>query len=272
MRLLIFIGLLFFASMHLAFSQDGASYVRKGNREFDKGKFYEAELEYRKAMQQAGNSTKAQFNLGGALFRQEKYDETLKNYAALAERTDVSPELRASALYNLGNTLFKQEHFKESAEAYKQALRLNPGAKDIKYNLSAALRKLQQDQQNQQNQNKDQNQENKNEQQKQDQKGGGEGSQQNNQDNNEKNNQNNNNENQQQNQQQGKEQGNNKDSQQKQQQGSEGQQQNDKATGMTQENAAQLLKALENQEGALQEKVQKAKAKARAKTKTDKDW
>ena len=231
-----------------AFSQDGANYVRKGNKEFKKRNFYEAELEYRKAMQQEENSTKAQFNLGDALFRQEKYDEALKNFGALSERTDASPELKASSLYNLGNSFFKQQHYRESVEAYKQALRLEPGAKDIKYNLSAALRKLQQ-QENQQNQNKDQNQQDNKDQ------------------NNDKGQQ------QQQNQEQGKEQQNKDQSQQKQQQGNEEQQKkNDKGAAMSQEDAAQLLKALENQESALQAKVQKAKAKAGAKKKTDKDW
>lgn len=259
-----------------AFSQDGANYVRKGNKEFKKGNFYEAELEYRKAIQQEENSTKAQFNLGDALFRQEKYDEALKNFGALSERTDAPPELKASSLYNLGNSFFKQQHYRESVEAYKQALRLEPGAKDIKYNLSAALRKLQQ-QENQQNQNKDQNQQQNKDQQNQDQKnGGGEGDDQKNQDQNQQGNKDQNNDKgqqQQQNQEQGKEQQNKDQSQQKQQQGNEEQQKkNDKGAAMSQEDAAQLLKALENQESALQAKVQKAKAKVGAKKKTDKDW
>ena len=251
--------------IQVAFPQEGANHVRKGNKEFDKGNFYEAELEYRKAMQQGENSTKAQFNLGDALFQQEKYDEALKNFGALSERTDASQELKASALYNLGNSFFKQQHYRESVEAYKQALRLDPGARDIKYNLSAALRKLQQ-QEKQQNQNKDQQNKDQN-------NGGGEGNDSKNQEQNDQDNkEQKNDKEQQQKQEQGKEQKNKNQSQQKQQQGNEEQKKNDKGAAMSQEDAAQLLKALENQESALQAKVQKAKAKAGAKKKTDKDW
>ena len=259
--------------IQVAFPQEGANHVRKGNKEFDKGNFYEAELEYRKAMQQEENSTKAQFNLGDALFQQEKYDEALKNFGALSERTDASQELKASALYNLGNSFFKQQHYRESVEAYKQALRLDPSARDIKYNLSAALRKLQQ-QEKQQNQNKDQNQQQNKDQQNKDQNnGGGEGKDPKNQERNDQDNkEQNNDKEQQQKQEQGKEQKNKNQSQQKQQQGNEEQKKNDKGAAMSQEDAAQLLKALENQESALQAKVQKAKAKAGAKKKTDKDW
>lgn len=241
-------------------AQREAPFVRKGNKEYEAGRFYQAELEYRKAMEQAENSTKAQFNLGGALYKQEKYDEALKSYGALSERTDVSESLRASSLYNLGNSLYKKEQYRESVAAYKEALRLQPGAKDIKYNLSAALRKLQEQQQQQNN--KDQNQQDQQQKDNQDQQQGGQDK------------------NQQQNQDQ-KEQEGGKDQQQKQQNKSdqkgdpknqEGQQQKGKAATMSQEDAEQLLKALENQENALQAKIQKEKAKVAPRVKTDKDW
>ena len=242
-------------------AQREAPFVRKGNKEYEAGRFYQAELEYRKAMEQAENSTKAQYNLGGALYKQEKYDEALKSYGALSERTDVSESLRASSLYNLGNSLYKKEQYRESVAAYKEALRLQPGAKDIKYNLSAALRKLQEQQQQQQN-NKDQNQQDQQQKDNQDQEQGGQDK------------------NQQQNQDQ-KEQEGGKDQQQQQQNKSdqkgdpknqEGQQQKGKAATMSQEDAEQLLKALENQENALQAKIQKEKAKVAPRVKTDKDW
>jgi aerotolerance-related exported protein len=267
MRAFMLACALLLVAVELSFAQKDASYIRKGNSEFGKGKFYEAELEYRKALEQDGSSTKAQFNLGGALFRQEKLDESLKSFSTIAERNDVTEAVRASSLYNLGNILFKQEHYKESVEAYKHALRLDPGAEDIKYNLSAALRKLK-EQENQQNQNKDQNQDQNNDNQ-QDKNSGGEGDnkQENNQDKNNQNNANNNDK--QQNQGDNKEQ-NKKGGTDQQQQGAQGQQK--ERAGMTQEEAAQLLKALENQENALQAKIQKEKAKSAKKTKQEKDW
>ena len=274
-RLLI---LLFFAWVCGAagMAQEGAGFIRRGNKEFQAGKYYDSELEYRKALEVDGASPKAQFNLGGALYKQEKYDEALGSYKELAGREGVSDEVRASALYNLGNALYQQKQYAQSVGAYKEALRLNPGAKDIKYNLSAALRMLQQ-QQNQQDKQQDKQQDQKNQdqqnkdQQKQDQ--------QQNQDKNQQQGQDQQGQNQEQKDQQQKDQGSNQEQQGKQdskqnpQQGKQdGKSQPQKGASMSQEDAAQLLKALENQENALQAKVQKAKAKARARAKTDKDW
>ncbi len=49
------------------------------------------------------------------------------------------PGLAAPAWYNLGNALYRQQRFQESAEAYKQALRIDPGEIDYKHNLELAL-------------------------------------------------------------------------------------------------------------------------------------
>lgn len=297
-RLLI---LLFFAWVCGAagMAQEGAGFIRRGNKEFQAGKYYDSELEYRKALEVDGASPKAQFNLGGALYKQEKYDEALGSYKELAGREGVSDEVRASALYNLGNALYQQKQYAQRVASYKEALRLNPGAKDIKYNLSAALRMLQQqqnqqdkqqDQKNQDQQNKDQqkqDQQNKDQQQNQDknqQQDQQNKDQQQNQDKNQQQGQDQQGQNQeqkdqQQKDQQQKDQGSNQEQQGKQdskqspQQGKQdGKSQPQKGASMSQEDAAQLLKALENQENALQAKVQKAKAKARARAKTDKDW
>lgn len=286
-RLLI---LLFFAWVCGAagMAQEGAGFIRRGNKEFQAGKYYDSELEYRKALEVDGASPKAQFNLGGALYKQEKYDEALGSYKELAGREGVSDEVRASALYNLGNALYQQKQYAQSVGAYKEALRLNPGAKDIKYNLSAALRMLQQqqnqqdkqqDQKNQDQQNKDQQKQDQQQNQDKNQQQDQQNKDQQNQDKNQQQGQDQQGQNQEQKDQQQKDQGSNQEQQGKQdskqtpQQGKQdGKSQPQKGASMSQEDAAQLLKALENQENALQAKVQKAKAKARARAKTDKDW
>lgn len=286
-RLLI---LLFFAWVCGAagMAQEGAGFIRRGNKEFQAGKYYDSELEYRKALEVDGASPKAQFNLGGALYKQEKYDEALGSYKELAGREGVSDEVRASALYNLGNALYQQKQYAQSVGAYKEALRLNPGAKDIKYNLSAALRMLQQqqnqqdkqqDQKNQDQQNKDQQKQDQQQNQDKNQQQDQQNKDQQNQDKNQQQGQDQQGQNQEQQDQQQKDQGSNQEQQGKQdskqtpQQGKQdGKSQPQKGASMSQEDAAQLLKALENQENALQAKVQKAKAKARARAKTDKDW
>ncbi len=266
----VFLGILLLLLAFGALGQEAAKFLRKGNGEYKAGKYYEAELEYRKAQELDGASSKAQFNLGASLFQQEKYDEALKSFQGLAGRTDLDASVRASSLYNLGNTYFKQKQYKESLAAYKEALRLEPDSKDIKYNMSAALRKLQEEQQQDKK-----NQDNTENQDKKDKDKQGEGKDKQDDQNSDQNKDQKDKGQQDKDNKSNEDKDQNKEQQQQQskpQDGSQGQDRKEKST-MSQEDAAQLLKALENQESALQAKIQKEKAKAAAKVKkTDKDW
>ncbi|GAP42784.1 protein containing tetratricopeptide repeat [Lentimicrobium saccharophilum] len=159
---------------NLSFGQKENPFIRKGNKLYDKGKFNEAEIDYRKAMEVAPASAKSTFNLGNSLYRQENYEEAERNFmnaAGLLKPGDQAA--RAGALHNLGNTYLKAEKYQESVEAYKQALRLNPDDEDTRYNLAYAQRKLmqqqQQQQQQQKNNDKEDNRDEKNQQPQQDQ-------------------------------------------------------------------------------------------------------
>ena len=65
----------------LLFAQKEAPDVRKGNRAYHKEDYTEAEVNYHRALDKNDNSFESYFNLGDALFRQEKYSEALENYA-----------------------------------------------------------------------------------------------------------------------------------------------------------------------------------------------
>ena len=157
---------------------DFRSLVREGNRQYNTGKSEDAEKSYRRALDVNEKSNLATFNLGNALYRQQKFEEAAKEFESTASgMTDKTD--KALAYHNLGNSFLQQQKLKESIEAYKQALRNNPNDPDTKYNLSYALNLLkEQEQQQQQNQdnkddqdNKDQNdQQNQDQDQQQDQK------------------------------------------------------------------------------------------------------
>ena len=158
----------------LSYGQKENPFIRKGNKLYDNGKFNEAEIDYRKAMEVAPTSAKSTFNLGNSLYRQENYEEAERNFINAAGLLKPADQLaRAGALHNLGNTYLKAEKYQESVEAYKQALRLNPDDEDTRYNLAYAQRKLiqqqQQQQQQQQNNDKKDNKDEKNQQPQQDQ-------------------------------------------------------------------------------------------------------
>jgi Ca-activated chloride channel homolog len=152
-------------------AQSDASYFRKGNEQYNDGKYNEAEIQYRKGLEKNKDSWTGQYNLADALYKQEKYKEASVLLDSLAARTKNSKQL-ASVYHNLGNALMKEKAYEQSVEAYKKALKLNPEAEDSRYNLSYAykmLKKQQQQQQQQQNKEQEKKQDQKQEKQ-QDQK------------------------------------------------------------------------------------------------------
>ena len=222
------------------FAQKERKYIREGNREFEDGNFEDSEIAYRKAADLEKTKThKPAFNIGDALYKQEKYDDAASQFQSIAE-SELSKDEKAKVFHNLGNSFLQNNKLQESIEAYKNALRNNPNDLDTKYNLAYAQKKLQQQQQNQdqnKDQNKDQNQQDQNKDQNKDQ-------QDNNQD------------------QQNKQDQNKQDQNQEQQQ-----QQQPK---ISKEDAERILQALANDEKKTQQKVKEQKAAA--KVKVEKEW
>lgn len=233
MRSIFAIFLLLTISQGIA-AQNERKAIRQGIKAYDQGDFSEAEVQFRKAGDMEGPSFEADFNTGAALYGQEKYQETVKQYESLVQQSS-DPEELSKVWHNMGNSLLEASQYQASIEAYKNSLRLNPEDLDTKYNLAYARKKLQ-EQQQQQNQNQDQ--------QNQDQQD----KQQQNQDQ----------------QQQQDQQAQNQDQQQPQEQQA-------KPMEISKEDAERMLSAIQQQEKDVKEKVDKQKAVA-SKGKTEKDW
>jgi Ca-activated chloride channel homolog len=232
----ILILVLFFASAVLSFAQADKKFIRQGNRTYEKGKFPESEILYRKALDKNKESADALFNTGDALYKQKKYEEAGKqfdeNYSANEDK-----KKKSASLYNMGNSLLMANKVKESIDAYKGSLKLDPKNLQTKYNLAYAqdlLLKQQQQQQQQKDQDKKNQDKNQDKQKNKDQK-----------DKHDKKDQ----------------KQDNKDQQQQQQQDQ----------GISKEDAQRVLNALANDEKNVQEKVKLAKA-ANERVKTTKNW
>jgi len=149
-------------------AQGGRKYIRQGNKDYEKELYQESELLYRKSLDKDQSSYEANFNLGDALYKQEKYEDASRRFLDLADERKDNMEL-GRLYHNLGNSLLKGNRVQESIEAYKNALRNNPNDMDTKHNLAYAMNLLQEQQQSQQQQDQN-NQENKDQQdQEQDQ-------------------------------------------------------------------------------------------------------
>lgn len=224
-------------------AQNERKFVRQGNKYYlealkngesqDTVLFNKSEIEYRKALEKKPENNQWKFNMADAIYKQHKFEESAEKFKEIAERT-LDKVDKSRALHNLGNSLLMNNKIDESIDAYKEALRNNPGDLETKYNLLYAMdKKKQQQQQQQQQQNQDQNKD-KNKDQKKNQ------------------NQDQKDQNKDQNQQ-------NKDEQ-------------PQESKISKQNAEQMLQALENNEKKIQDKVKKMQALKAESRKVEKDW
>jgi tetratricopeptide (TPR) repeat protein len=220
----------------LTYAQSTRGLVNDGVELYNEKKFSDAEVNFKKGVDNDPENFEAKFNLGDAYYKQQRYDEALKSFqTALASARNDNEKARI--YHNIGNSFLKSQKIKESIAAYKESLKLNPNDQETKYNLSYALDKLKNQNQDQQQNNKDQNQNNEDKEQNKDQQ-----------------NQN------QQNQQK-------QDQQQQDQQ--QQQQQKQKEQEMSKKEAERILNALKDNEKDLQKQLRKIRGQ---RVKTEKDW
>ena len=207
-----------------SFAQREAADVRHGNRDYKKQDYTAAEVDYRRGLEANKNSYEAHYNLGDALFKQDKYPDAQAEFETAAKMLDKKEdkERYAKVMHNIGNCNFAQQQYDKAVAAYQESLRANPKDNDTRYNLVKAMEMLQQQQ-------KQQNQQQQNQDKKQDQQ-------------------------QQQEQQQ---------QEQQQQEQQDQQQQEMNENQMDKETAEQILQALEQDEQDTQEKLQRQQGKKR---------
>lgn len=240
-------------SSAVALAQTDRKEVRAGNRQFKKGNWQKAEIEYRKAQVKDSLSFAANYNLAGALYKENNFDEAGKS---LEKLKDVAPasEHAADYFYNLGNIAVQKKDWKAAVDAYKRSLLQNPDDLDAKENYAYAKQML------------------KNEEQ---QGGGGGNDQQNNQDQQQNQNNNDQDKNKDQNQDQDQDQKQNNDQNKDQNQGDQPKPQQGDGQGeakISPQQAQQMLKAVQAREKETQDKVNKEKAALLKSRQKEKNW
>lgn len=219
-------------------AQSVRSLINGGNDLYDQQKYTDAEVNYRKALDQERGIPQGHFNLGDALYKQGKFAEAAREYENALQKSQ-DKEAKAFAYYNIGNSLIKGQDVQNAIKAYIQALKLKPDDQETKHNLSYALRMLQQQQQQQQQKNDKKQQDNKQNQQNQ------------------------------QDQQKKQDQQQEQKQQQQQNQEQERQQASRQQKQISKEDAERILAVLKNSEKDVQKKL---RARQATRPKTEKDW
>ncbi len=239
-----------------AMAQVDKSDVRRGNRDFKKENWREAESDYMMAAVKDSLSVAANYNLANTLYREGDYAQALQTYQKVKE---VAPMSASSADYffNLGDAAIQQKDWQQAVDAFAQSLIRRPDDLEAKENFIYAKKMLQNQQQNQQqNQNNDQNNDQ-------------------NQDNDQNNDQNDDGKNDQdQNDDQNKDQNDdrNQDQQDGQDQNDRQQQSQGQQPKITPQAAQQMLQAIQAKEKETQDKVNKQKAEALKSRQKEKNW
>ena len=130
--------------------------LERGNRHFREGRFREAVEAYQAALAGGADGPVLRYNLGTALLRLGRYAEAEEHLRAAMDV--VEPETREWVYYNLGQRFLEDARgqgdpeatvalYDAAVEAYRQALRLQPGDADAKWNYELALRERDEQQQ-----------------------------------------------------------------------------------------------------------------------------
>jgi Ca-activated chloride channel family protein len=136
----IFLSLLLLKSASI-WSQKNEKMIIEGNKLFMQQQYAEAANAFNKALSISPGDLTAKYNLATTLYRQGKWDEAATIYTEIAADANKA-DLRSKAFYNNGVILTKQKKLEESIEAYKNALRQNPGDAEARENLQKALLEL----------------------------------------------------------------------------------------------------------------------------------
>jgi tetratricopeptide (TPR) repeat protein len=123
--------------------------IREGNKLYNKEQFTEAEIAYRKSLEVNSRSFDGIYDLGNALYQQQKFPEAAEQYQLVAAQSErflsenpANVKRLAQVFHNMGNIGMQYKDYANSIEAYKQSLRLNPMDDETRYNLALAQKLL----------------------------------------------------------------------------------------------------------------------------------
>lgn len=225
--------------------------LREGNVLYNQLKFSEAEVAYKKALSKTPNYPKASYNLGNAIYQQNRNKEAVAQFEIL-EKTAPDKMSKAEAYHNMGNSFMKEKQYDKAVASFKNSMRNNDKDEETRYNLALAQELLeQQNQDNKDNKDKNENKDDKNKDQK-DKEGGDDEKKEDKNDEKDK----------------GKDKENDKNDQKKDQDKKD---QKPRPNQLTPEQMKQLLEAMNNEENKTQKKLNAEKTKGK-KIKQEKDW
>ena len=108
------------------FAQEDKKDVRRGNKDYRKSNFKEAEIDYRKALLKDSTSFAATYDLANALYSQKDYEGAANTLEKLSKSASES-QYADRYYFNKGNVSLQKKDYKTAVDDFKQALLRDPG-------------------------------------------------------------------------------------------------------------------------------------------------
>lgn len=121
--------------------KESETFVKKAEKAKKDGNFVIAEANYREALGKETANAAANYNLGH-LYGDKQMDVDGMNQLFKTVKNSKDKSLRHKAFHNMGNAYMKQEDYAQAVKAYKDALRNDPTDDETRYNLAIAKKKL----------------------------------------------------------------------------------------------------------------------------------
>ncbi|MCP4706258.1 MAG: tetratricopeptide repeat protein [candidate division Zixibacteria bacterium] len=164
MKHLFYIFIYLLLSVSFVVADDFTDLVGKGNKAVTEGDYQTALDYYHQAEVERPETPELEYNMAGALYHDEKYEEAVDKLQKSLVLQDANKE--ASAHYNLGSVYYRMGDFQNAIQSYQRSLELIPEDIDAKYNLELARKMLKEQMKPE---NKDQQEQEQQEQKKQEQ-------------------------------------------------------------------------------------------------------
>lgn len=133
--------ILLFLLCKVLYAQEPDNRIKDANDLYKQQQYDKAIAAYQEVLKTDPANATAKFNSAITLYRQSKNEEAIKFLEDVIMNASEA-ELKGKAYYNKGVILTNQQKLEESIEAYKNALRQNPGDNEARENLQKALREL----------------------------------------------------------------------------------------------------------------------------------
>ena len=141
-------------AQEIAIDKESNNLTLDGNIEFAENNLVEAESLYRKSISKDSLNLKAVYNMGNSFYKNELKDEAINQYRSSIKKT-TDRDLLHKSFHNLGNVFMQNEDYQNAVDSFKKALLNKPSDDETRYNYVLAKELLKNQQKNNKKDDKD---------------------------------------------------------------------------------------------------------------------